>query len=55
MRVQTRMEQAPVRTILLGAVIALILGFTVVALLHQPNPLGKLVGWVHYLLMLECR
>lgn len=51
-RAQARIEQAPVRTVLLGAVIALILGFIVVALLQQPNPLGKLIGWTVYLLML---
>lgn len=51
-RAQARMEQAPVRTILLGAVMTLVLGFIVAALLNQPNPLGKLIGWVIYLLML---
>lgn len=52
MRAQARLEQAPWKTILLGAVMALVLGFIVVALLNQPNPLGKLIGWVIYLLML---
>lgn len=52
MRAQARVEQAPVKTILLGAAMTLILGFIVVALLNQPNPLGKLIGWVIYLLML---
>lgn len=51
-RAQARIEQTPVKTILLGAAITLILGFIVVALLQQPAPPGKLLGWVIYLLML---
>lgn len=51
-RAQARVEQAPVKTILLGAVMTAILGFIVAVLLNQPNPLGKLIGWVIYLLML---
>lgn len=51
-RAQTRMEQAPVKTLLLGAAMSLILGIIVAALLNQPNPLGKLIGWIIYSLML---
>lgn len=51
-RARERMEQSPGKVTLLGAVIVLVLGIVVVALLNQPHGLLKLVGWMIHLLLL---
>jgi len=51
-RARERIEHSPGKVTLLGAVIALVLGIIVAALLNQPNGLLKLVGWIMYLLLL---
>jgi len=51
-RARERLEHSPGKVTLLGAVIALVLGIVVVALLNQPAPPLKLVGWIIHLLML---
>jgi len=52
MRARVRMEKAPGKVTLLGAVLTLVVGATAAALLNHPVPLLKLVGWIFYLLLL---
>lgn len=51
-RARERLEHSPGKVTLLGAVIALVLGILVAALLNQPHGFLKLVGWLIYLLLL---
>ncbi len=47
-----RIERFPGKVTLRGALVAVVLGLVVAALLNHPNGLFKLVGWVVYLLLL---
>lgn len=51
-RARERLEHSPGKVTLLGAIVGLVLGVIVVALINQPAPVLKLVGWIIYLLML---
>ncbi|MCS6948920.1 MAG: hypothetical protein RMM06_00105 [Armatimonadota bacterium] len=51
-RARTRIECSPGKVTLRGALMALVLGVLVAALLNHPNGLLKLVGWVVYLFLL---
>lgn len=51
-RARERLEHSPGKVTLLGAVMALVVGIIVAALLNQPAPPLKLIGWIIYLLIL---
>lgn len=51
-RARARIERSPGKVTLRGALMALVLGVLVAALLNHPNGLLKLIGWVVYLLLL---
>ncbi|GIV17937.1 MAG: hypothetical protein KatS3mg022_3372 [Armatimonadota bacterium] len=51
-RAREQLEHSPGKVILLGAAVGLVLGVIIVALINQPAPALKLVGWIIYLLML---
>lgn len=51
-RARARIECSPGRVTLRGALMALVLGVLVAALLNHPSGLLKMVGWVVYLLLL---
>lgn len=51
-RAQRRLERAPGKVTLFGAVTAVVVGGLIVALLNHPHGALKLVGWVMYLALL---